>query len=948
MGLFFWRFEMINFKLVILFIIAMGLVAVPASSYEEKPLPENPTWSVRLKKFSKYQDDKLQEYHQKAVEDMKVSAGKANMVLENKLAEVIAAQAKIDKSKLTLKEEEALNAKIKVENEMMKKEILGQKEVFDDLIQHFKLTGLLKNLGSNKNIDKNQLGLAAILIDDYAAYDYKRILHWQFFVQTLLDLNEIGNKTRNKELYNSTGDALKIAYDIERTVVNETMQGASAYSLLDKGTKIEVLEVLGLSSQSYGTALVTQREKAFLRYNFSGKEVENRIPLLILYPEKNKTVFNFAWQAENQGRFHTEIHGFEKDLQNLRSTVIPVFFDNLYIPQITDRPITKRQLPEFDGIYAITSYTKNGKSISEDELSKMKAVFSNGITPKLIIQNGAKDTNYQFKIDPTNKLIDITNETESVIPSLGLYETKDNQIQINFSSPGKLRPLHLSVKPATDLTILEFRRMLRPTVEFKVISPMKDLVLGDNIVINAQLTDPENGVSHIEYRFGKDQKWTVVKPEPNNKSTVKIEIETFSLGDQTFEIRGFSERGGYSDIESKMFSIKPPTVDFKVISPTSPLRDPVLGETIKISVKYSDTGNVPCQMEYRFGYFRSNDQKWTAVKPDPDNKSTAKIEIETVSLGDHTFEARGFTEKAGYFQLDKKKFNIGIPLNWTGNSVISVGTSGKQFAGFKTKMNLIRSEDTNQSFISRGPSLNYKGEFVFISKSDQKEYPYYIQLCVDKFPNSNWNYNYLMKVSLKNGVKTDYKTGASLPYWCEFKGEIDGTKSKISGKETFYKDLKEKSSLEMSWLKEAKEAKEAKEPIPPNDINECYGVVAISQKTGRWGYCSAHQKDKQEAANHALSSCNAHDAKVVLCVKNQWFALASGGGGAFGWSHGSDPDEVRKRAIKECLRFSNTAKIVVLNHSNNKNHLNQNSNSNSINPSWDNSDDSKLAIKKDH
>ena len=115
---------MMNFKLAIFFIIAMGLVAVPASSYEEKVLPENPTWSVRLKKFSKYQDDKLQEYHQKAVEDMKVSAGKANMVLENKLAEVIAVQAKIDKSKLTLKEEEALNAKIKVENEMMKKEIL--------------------------------------------------------------------------------------------------------------------------------------------------------------------------------------------------------------------------------------------------------------------------------------------------------------------------------------------------------------------------------------------------------------------------------------------------------------------------------------------------------------------------------------------------------------------------------------------------------------------------------------------------------------------------------------------------------------------------------------------------------------------------------------------------------------------------------------------------------
>jgi TPR repeat protein len=138
-----------------------------------------------------------------------------------------------------------------------------------------------------------------------------------------------------------------------------------------------------------------------------------------------------------------------------------------------------------------------------------------------------------------------------------------------------------------------------------------------------------------------------------------------------------------------------------------------------------------------------------------------------------------------------------------------------------------------------------------------------------------------------------------------------------------------------------------KEPIPPDDINEYYGVVAISQNTGRYGFCFAHHKDKQEAANHALSFCNARDAKVVLCVKNQWFALASGGGGAFGWAHGSDPDKVRERAINECLRFSNTAQIVVLDHSNNKNHLNQSLKSTSTNPGWDKSDVSS-DIKKDY
>jgi TPR repeat protein len=138
-----------------------------------------------------------------------------------------------------------------------------------------------------------------------------------------------------------------------------------------------------------------------------------------------------------------------------------------------------------------------------------------------------------------------------------------------------------------------------------------------------------------------------------------------------------------------------------------------------------------------------------------------------------------------------------------------------------------------------------------------------------------------------------------------------------------------------------------KAPITPENINEYYGVVAVSQNTGRYGFCFAHHKDKQEAANHALSFCNSRDAKVVLCVKNSWFALASGGGGAFGWAHGSDPDEVRERAINECLRFSNTAQIVVLDHSNNKNHLNQSLKSTSTKPGWDKSDVSS-DIKNDY
>lgn len=116
-----------------------------------------------------------------------------------------------------------------------------------------------------------------------------------------------------------------------------------------------------------------------------------------------------------------------------------------------------------------------------------------------------------------------------------------------------------------------------------------------------------------------------------------------------------------------------------------------------------------------------------------------------------------------------------------------------------------------------------------------------------------------------------------------------------------------------------------------------YGVVAISHTTGRYGFCYAHHKNKQDAANDALGFCNARDAKVVLWVKNGWFALACGGGGAFGWAYGPDPDEVRENAITECLRYSRSAKIVLMEHSNKKKNVTNDLKSSSSKPDWDNS-----------
>ena len=114
-----------------------------------------------------------------------------------------------------------------------------------------------------------------------------------------------------------------------------------------------------------------------------------------------------------------------------------------------------------------------------------------------------------------------------------------------------------------------------------------------------------------------------------------------------------------------------------------------------------------------------------------------------------------------------------------------------------------------------------------------------------------------------------------------------------------------------------------------------YGVLAVSHNTGRYGFCYAHHKNKQDAANDALGFCNARDAKVVLWVKNGWFALATGGGGAFGWAYGPDPDEVRENAITECLRYSRSAKIVLFEHSNKKKHVANYLKSPSTKTGWD-------------
>ena len=113
-----------------------------------------------------------------------------------------------------------------------------------------------------------------------------------------------------------------------------------------------------------------------------------------------------------------------------------------------------------------------------------------------------------------------------------------------------------------------------------------------------------------------------------------------------------------------------------------------------------------------------------------------------------------------------------------------------------------------------------------------------------------------------------------------------------------------------------------------------YGVIAVSHNTGRYGYCCGHYRNKQQASNHALDLCGTRDAEVVLWAQNKWFALASGGGGAFGWAYGTDPDEVKECALKHCLRFSRSAKIVFIKHSNSqKKPANNNSISNSK-PDW--------------
>jgi hypothetical protein len=74
-----------------------------------------------------------------------------------------------------------------------------------------------------------------------------------------------------------------------------------------------------------------------------------------------------------------------------------------------------------------------------------------------------------------------------------------------------------------------------------------------------------------------------------------------------------------------------------------------------------------------------------------------------------------------------------------------------------------------------------------------------------------------------------------------------------------------------------------------------FGAIAYSESTGRYG--TSHSYGEQQGAEQrALADCKAADAKIQICVRNGWAALAidKDGNYAFGWSHDSLEDAERK------------------------------------------------------
>lgn len=92
--------------------------------------------------------------------------------------------------------------------------------------------------------------------------------------------------------------------------------------------------------------------------------------------------------------------------------------------------------------------------------------------------------------------------------------------------------------------------------------------------------------------------------------------------------------------------------------------------------------------------------------------------------------------------------------------------------------------------------------------------------------------------------------------------------------------------------------------------DDLYGAIAYSKSSRRWGYATG-KSSREDAEEVALRECKSSDAFIAVWGRNKWLALAHGNGTSYGWAHGDEEEDTRRRAVEECEKRASDAHLLV-------------------------------------
>ena len=613
---------------------------------------------------------------------------------------------KAKKKKITLEEEEELEKKTANAIKSIDKERDLALAELSKAIESFNKTGLFPVTGDSKLFNNLKNDTRQVLIDIYAEYDYKRILYWQFLAQTTLDLEEIGNITRDRNLYSEAKLRLKRLHDVDQVkLVYQTFTGAMIYSVLKNGTGIRPISQGPVIKQPMGNSTIRTRELGQVKVEYqtpgSGsiiseglvefKTVNDKLysrrvvfsgssefyqKIEIKVPQGEKTVFGFKF-GSGEGEIDAEIEGFEKDLHSIRALLIPKIFGGDYEPRITKRPATLKIPSDFEGIYKVMELSVDGKFLSDQVLASAKAVWK--LPSIFVVQYDSKEKNWLIKIDETNGITDIY----EIDPEGGmtfhpaLFTRRGNSLVFQIGRPGKPRPKSDgSILPA-DIEKLQIRKFQVPELKVSRLNPEVQPAENETVLIDVHAKDSEMGPMRIEYKLD-DNDWQALVAIDGKYGPV--EFEKIGIGNHKVKFRALSVASGLTIEKEVAFiarKLVPPTIDFSLKSGKKRLN---YGEEATITVSAVDPEKGECVAEWKSG-----DGAWKRIGK-AQGKYEGELSVGNMQLGENNFQFRSFSVKTKKYS-EEKKYSLlcAIPTEWKGKCKLLTNRPQNFVINFKIK-----------------------------------------------------------------------------------------------------------------------------------------------------------------------------------------------------------------------------------------------------------------------